>query len=96
MSGGSVPVHIGSPRQLGDFIDLRVAETIKEAKKTAERIAKTEMRLAEFELLYSAVVGGEESKKNLSLLRKHREAGWKKAVEVAGGDEEKALFIYDL
>ncbi|MFH0860513.1 MAG: hypothetical protein V1921_04880 [Candidatus Altiarchaeota archaeon] len=87
--------HIDSPQQLRDFIDHRMDEAVRDARRTAERVARTEAKLAEFELLYSAVVDGGESRKNLELLRRDRETRWKKALKKAGGNEDEALLIYD-
>jgi len=89
------PNHISSPEQLRDFIDHRGEGIIREVKALAERTAKNEIKLAEFELLYASVVPKNVSGENLRLLRKDRQTRWERALKAAGGDEEKALFTYD-
>ncbi|MBS3176984.1 hypothetical protein J4457_07170 [Candidatus Woesearchaeota archaeon] len=62
-------------------------EILREVEKVAER----EMKLFEFELFYSLLLQNKETAK---WVRDKRQKDWKKALEDAHGDIEKAITTF--
>lgn len=56
--------------------------------------AKRELKLLEFELLYSSTVPPEKRKESADWVAEKRRKDWAKALEAAGGDEQKAAILF--
>lgn len=75
-------------------IDSLFEKKEKEILKEVEATVKKEMMLFEFELLYAAMIPPEERKKSADWVAEKRKKDWAKALEAAGGDEQKAATIF--
>lgn len=82
-------------RKLNNLFEQKEKEIMNDVVSNAKNIAKTEMELFEFELLYSSMMNRKKSKAHADWVKKHRQDKWKEVLRRAKGDEEKALAIYD-
>jgi len=66
-------------------------KVVKEAVSAANETARKELNLFKFEMLYPNIVSEKEREEVEREVIEFRDEKWKKALEEAGGDEQKAL-----
>lgn len=82
-------------QQINKLFEERKEQIIEEASQMAKEIARKELALLEFEMFYEVIVPRESKGKAEKSLIKLRKEKWRKALEKAKGDKEKAMFFYD-
>jgi len=80
--------------QLHNLFSAKEHEILKGVEELSKNVAKTEMRLFEFEVLYSLLVSEEKREETMELVKKVREKRWQEALKKANGDEDKITFFY--
>jgi len=71
-----------------------VTKLFDEQRKLSVKLADTDMKLMEFEIIYSLIVPKNEREKNAKLIQGLRDKEWKKALEKANGNEIEAISFY--
>ena len=82
-------------QQINKIFEQREKQILEEVSRLAKEVARKELALLEFEMFYEVMVpkgSKEKAEKSLNKLRKEK---WKKALEKANGNKEKAIFFYD-
>lgn len=82
-------------RDINKFLDLRMAAAVQQSVEAAKEMAEIEFDLAKFELFYAATTPKNRIKAVERILTTDRKARWRDALREAGGDELKALKLYD-
>lgn len=85
-------------KQFPDLVNLfqqKEQQIINQVVSKAKETAQIELGLFEFELFYSSIISKKKKQNINKWLKNYKFNKWKKALEKANGDEEKALFIYD-
>lgn len=78
-----------SSTQLNNFLESKQKEILAIAIKNTEETVKTELALADFELLLSANLSEEESKRSTQKARVLRETSWQELSKKYNNDAEK-------
>lgn len=77
------------PQELNSFLERRDKEILAIAQKNTEEVVKTELALADFELLLSVNLSKKEIDALTKKSRKLREESWEKLSEKFCGDSDK-------
>ena len=77
--------------QLNQLFEEKEKSIKSEILKEVEKVAQREMKLFEFELFYSLLV---QNKETTQWVQEKRQKDWKKALENAQGDIEKAMATF--
>lgn len=72
--------------QLNSFLENKQKEIISLAHRTTDEVVKTELALADFELLLAVNMNEKERDKLTALSKKLREDNWKELSEKFNGD----------
>ncbi len=81
-------------QQIKQILDEKENQIIEEASEVAKEVARKEFALMKFELACSTIPeeSWDKAEKGVQELRAEK---WKKALEKAKGNEEKAMIIYE-
>lgn len=82
-------------QEINKIFEEREKQIIEKASQIARELARKELALLEFEMFSETMISKGSKEKAETCLQKLRGEKWKKALEKANGDEEKAIFIYD-
>ena len=82
-------------REFNNLIKEKEKQIVSNVTGVAKEIAVRELKLFEFEMLYSTFIDKEKRNKLEKRITKLKEKRWKKSLKEANNDEEKALLIYD-
>ena len=81
--------------RIENVFDTKQKEILQNAQAITKEYVEREMKLFEFEILYSCMVDKnkiENTEKEITKLKNKR---WTKALKLAKGNEGKAMIIYD-
>lgn len=81
-------------QEINKIFEEREKQIIEKVSQIARNLARKELALLEFEMFSELMISKGSKEKAETCLQKLRGEKWKKALEKANGDEEKAIFIY--
>jgi len=86
------------PQVISKLFEKKEEQINKEVKRLfnkAKEIAKKEMNLFKFELLFASSIPNKKLDSITSSIRDDRDKAWTKSLKIANGDFEKAMEIYE-
>jgi hypothetical protein len=82
-------------QQLSPQIDRYIDERMQLVLDQTRGMIETEKDLLKMELFLGATVSPKQRRNIQQFVRKDRDSRWKEALKLAGGDELKAMELYD-